>query len=1518
MAQQVNLVIKEISGRVVGEYTINAGSAPLQIEAVNNVYYEFIDTASGRGPAMVSGTRNGDDLVVSIDNNNSLIIKNYFTNGQGALVGMRGDGSPYIYPTIEAIEHTLASEIGSDTGAATTNSSSLSPAAVAGIIGGVALTAGGIAIAKHNHDKHHHHGNNPQPQPHPQPQPNPNPQPNNNKGTITVNGEAKVGSTLTASVKDADGTSRANIKYSWYANGEKVGEGANYTIKDADKGKTLTAKAEYTDDKGHAENIESKPTAPVADGTPPQNQPGEININGEAKVGSTLTASVKDADGTSKANIKYSWYANGEKVGEGANYTIKDADKGKTLTAKAEYTDDKGHAENIESKPTASVADGTPPQPQPSFPQPTLTKGAGAEQGGVTITPPDEATYLRVDYESNGHPQSLTLTRANTSSPWQVKEGTQKPDGVNFDAKTGVTKIAPAAVDDNSTLSAIAGKGTSYSDRASVTTDPDSGTPQPSEAELTLSGDNSVVEGEKAGYTLRLSKPAEKDVTVTVSIKHGTTDDGNVKTETRTITIPKGSQSATFDVQALNNNSYQPNRTFNVGVDSVSGAKNKATTVETTISDNDPPPAPSLTAGSEPGSVVVKPLQDGIKKLTVSYRDENNNEQTLTVTRNDNGKWSSTDLPRDHVTLDENSGTVTLGGKALKDGSTVTAHNDSEYAEGSSATLNAGYDNGQPPANQQGTVTIAGDAKVGSTLTATVTDGDGVPDNGVQYQWLRDGKPIDKATGKTYTLSKDDAGHKISVQATYKDNANHDENPISPARDIANPPGSGNHAGSVAIKGEAKVGNTLTAEVSDRDGVPENGVTYQWFGNDKPINGANGQTFQLTAAQQGMQMRVEAAYTDKAGHKEKPISDLSPAVVPENSSNHSNLFPPPATNAPRVSLSGVSSVTEGQQAKYKLTLDKPADEDVSVDVRIVHGTTDASDAKVTYGLKRVVIPKGQISREFTVDTMADGKAEGNEKYTLEIHNAVVGNIQPRDVPPFSGSVTAQSQIIPAYKYPTGAWEKDTYWDTVHKLGGGKIPYTIINPASGAGEKTDPNYSKLVDDNIAAGIKNIGYIRTIYQSRPIEEVKAEVDKYLKYYGKDKIHGFFFDEIDSQSNGSTAYMAELYRYVKSKAGNKTVIANPGTHITDDIAPYADIFVTTEVGANQYINGYEKPKSAFENDPKNASRIYHMIHDVPPEQYDQVLKLARERNAGWVYITSDKQENPLPPSEHEKHPEQDGNPYNVLPQNMESLTERINNLGKMPDSPTKHVEGKIVSANIGNSSVTTEIIDADSASGNLHAPKQTPIQRDDATDVQSAHHDQSGAEQHSDSAGHNLLLGEELHHANLSGLLNLESEAMLNYLGEHSSSLLSQARAHSGAHGIQGSDAAETFITAHGNHLLSGGKGADTFAFLLDGRSSGDRITDFNIAEGDRLVFAGEHMKGAQVSVSHERGGTQVNVTDSAGNSHSVDITSKGGKPLSDKDILSHVELRGPQEYHETAYHGNVNQHLPEEGHHSGIVI
>ena len=117
-----------------------------------------------------------------------------------------------------------------------------------------------------------------------------------------------------------------------------------------------------------------------------------------------------------------------------------------------------------------------------------------------------------------------------------------------------------------------------------------------------------------------------------------------------------------------------------------------------------------------------------------------------------------------------------------------------------------------PPPNQPGSIAISGEAKVGSTLTATVSDGDDFAAGKVQYQWLRDGQPIDKANGSTYTLTSDDAGHKISVRATYKDNAGHDESPTSAVTDIPAP--QPNREGVVTIKGKAEAGSTLTADIT--------------------------------------------------------------------------------------------------------------------------------------------------------------------------------------------------------------------------------------------------------------------------------------------------------------------------------------------------------------------------------------------------------------------------------------------------------------------------------------------------------------------------------------------------------------------------------------------------------------------------------------------------------------------------------------------------------------------------------
>ena len=251
-----------------------------------------------------------------------------------------------------------------------------------------------------------------------------------------------------------------------------------------------------------------------------------------------------------------------------------------------------------------------------------------------------------------------------------------------------------------------------------------------------------------------------------------------------------------------------------------------------------------------------------------------------------------------------------------------------------------------------------------------------------------------------------------------------------------------------------------------------------------------------------------------------------------------------------------------------------------------------------------------------------------------------------------------------------------YWKAV-TAGSSKIPYTLIMADGGPDAKLDPGYVRLLKKNAELGFKTVAYIRTVQQTRPIAEVKAAMAKFIELYGADKIHGFYFDEVSSRNNGATAYMAELYNYTKNTYGNKLVVANPGTHITDAIAPYADIFMTNEGTADEYINNYKTAYSAFENDPANSHRIFHTIYTAKASDYQKIINLSRQRNAGWVFITTDST---IP----------DGRPYNDLAKNFPSLVDSVNNLGRQPLDPNRATEQPLLSgAIINESSVTTTIL-------------------------------------------------------------------------------------------------------------------------------------------------------------------------------------------------------------------------------------
>jgi len=111
----------------------------------------------------------------------------------------------------------------------------------------------------------------------------------NHLGHITLKPN---GNTFTAEVHDEDGIAAGTITYQWYSAGQPIAgaTGQSYTLKDGDK--EVTVRANYTDNSGRGESVLS----PVAAG---DNHPGSVALDGEAKVGATLTAAARRAPASS-------------------------------------------------------------------------------------------------------------------------------------------------------------------------------------------------------------------------------------------------------------------------------------------------------------------------------------------------------------------------------------------------------------------------------------------------------------------------------------------------------------------------------------------------------------------------------------------------------------------------------------------------------------------------------------------------------------------------------------------------------------------------------------------------------------------------------------------------------------------------------------------------------------------------------------------------------------------------------------------------------------------------------------------------------------------------------------------------------------------------------------------------------------------------------------------------------------------------------------------------------------------
>ena len=170
----------------------------------------------------------------------------------------------------------------------------------------------------------------------------------------------------TTGISDADGLDRARYIYQWTANAgdgdteNQNGNGTTHTLADADQGKTISVRVNFTDDRGNIEALTSAPTAPVAH-RPNTPATGLPTIGGRPQVDRTLsvdTSEIRDANGLETVSYKYQWIlkdATGETDIEnatGETYTPAATDEGSTVRARVSFTDDSEYQETLTSEAT--------------------------------------------------------------------------------------------------------------------------------------------------------------------------------------------------------------------------------------------------------------------------------------------------------------------------------------------------------------------------------------------------------------------------------------------------------------------------------------------------------------------------------------------------------------------------------------------------------------------------------------------------------------------------------------------------------------------------------------------------------------------------------------------------------------------------------------------------------------------------------------------------------------------------------------------------------------------------------------------------------------------------------------------------------------------------------------------------------------------------------------------------------------------------------------------------------------
>ena len=752
-------------------------------------------------------------------------------------------------------------------------------------------------------------------------------------GRPTISGTLEEGETVsavTSPIADADGL--GPFSYQWLASDQPIAGATNrtFTLTQAEVAKRLTVAVSYTDEDDTTETVTS--LASTVGGNINNPPTGGVQIQGTAQEDQTLRAvnTINDTDGVGR--LSYQWLRDGAPIAGATADTFlpQQVDVGTDISVRASYRD---FQRNDESVTSDAVTIGN----RNDLPQGGLElTGVAAEDQGIgyraTVTDEDGLGPFQFQWLRDGDP----IAGATGGSYFT------DDDDVGTELSLAVTYVDQWGTTEQVASNAIEIANVNDAPQGAVTVSGSANQGETLTAGNTLSDDDGL--GPISYQWLRDGVPIPGATGETLLL---TQDDVGSDISARASYTDGWGTQESVDSTALTmaNVNDLPG-----GAVAIAGTPTEG---ETLTASN------TLTDADGPGPVSYQWLRDGVPipgasgETLLLGQDDVGSDLSVRASYTDGfGTDEQVDSPTVTVSNvnDPPTGEVTISGDLLE-GATLTAGNTLDDLDGlgpisyqwlrdgapisgasgetllltaadigAELSVRASYTDGfgtdesvdsdavlvnNVNDDPTGAVTISGTPTDGETLAAanTLADLDGL--GPISYQWLRDGAPIDGATGETLLLEQDDVGSDIRVRASYTDGQGTDESVDSGPVTVLNT----NDApeGAVTISGDALEDATLTAsnDLSDGDGLGP--ISYQWLRDGVPIPDATGDTLLLGQDDVGSDISVRASYTDSQGTDEAVTSDAVTVA---------NVNDPPEGD---VTISGTPKAGETLTASNDLT-----------------------------------------------------------------------------------------------------------------------------------------------------------------------------------------------------------------------------------------------------------------------------------------------------------------------------------------------------------------------------------------------------------------------------------------------------------------------------------------------------------------------------------------------------------------------------------------------------------------------